>query len=132
VPDHDSVVAYQNLLDDKTHDALALDDIKRVRGAAQSGEERGESLCQAQERSAIVSLVGDCLQLGAQPFFAPAQRGHSLAQLLERYELFLIGVEESFDTLAHASQFSLQALLALLRGIGRACRGEATVEFVLD
>ena len=97
MPNHDSVVADENVLDDQAHDALALDDVKRVGGAAQSGEERRESLGQAQERSAIGSLVGDRLQLGAQRLFALPQRGHALAQLLERQELLLIGVEKSFD-----------------------------------
>src|SRR6266852_3437713 len=57
VPDDDVVVAYQNLLDDKTHDPLALHDFKRIGGAAQSAQERREGLCQAQERGAITSLL---------------------------------------------------------------------------
>src|SRR6266852_4750128 len=34
VSDDDMVLAYQNLLDDKTHDSLALHDVKRIGGAA--------------------------------------------------------------------------------------------------
>ena len=69
MPDDDGVIAYQDFFDDKTHDALALDDIQRVGGASQSGEERRERLGQAQERSAILSLVRDRLELGAQRLF---------------------------------------------------------------
>ena len=96
MPDDDVVVAYQNLLDDKTHDPLALHDFKRIGGATQSAQERREGLCQAQERGAIASLISDRLQLGAQRLFPLAQRGYSLTQLLERQEFFLIGGEKPF------------------------------------
>ena len=70
--DDDGVVSYQDFFDDETHDSLALHDIKRVGGAAQSGEERRERLGQAQERSAILRLICDRLQLGAQRLFTLA------------------------------------------------------------
>jgi hypothetical protein len=65
VSDDDTVVAYKNLLDDKPRDPLALHDIKRIRSAAQSAQERREGLCQAQKRGAIAGLISDRLQLGA-------------------------------------------------------------------
>jgi hypothetical protein len=65
VSDNDTVVAYKDLLDDKPHDPLALHDVKRIGGAAQSTKERREGLCQAQEGGAIASLISDRLQLGA-------------------------------------------------------------------
>src|ERR1039457_5670930 len=77
VADNDGVVADQNFLDDEAHDSLALEDVKRVGGAAQSCEERRESLCQAQEHGAVIGLVSDGLQLGAQCVLALAQRRHS-------------------------------------------------------
>jgi hypothetical protein len=40
VADNDGVVADQNFLDDEAYDSLALEDVKRVGGAAQSCEER--------------------------------------------------------------------------------------------
>ena len=70
MPDDDSVITDEDVLDDEAHDALALNDIKRVGGAAQTAEERRESLGKAQERGAIGSLVSDRLQLGAQRLFA--------------------------------------------------------------
>jgi hypothetical protein len=45
-------------------------------------------------------LVGDRLQLGTRRLLSLPQRRHSLAQLLQRYELFLIGIEKPFDALA--------------------------------
>ena len=83
MPDDDSVVADEDVLDDEAHDALALNDVKGVGSTAQTTEERGESLGQTQERGAIGSLVGDRLQLGPQCLFALPQQGHALAQLLE-------------------------------------------------
>jgi RNA-directed DNA polymerase len=62
--DSDGVVTDQNLLHHEPHNSLPLNDIERVRSAAQTSKERRESLCQAQESSAIVGLVGDSLQLG--------------------------------------------------------------------
>ena len=44
---HDTVVADENVLDDEAHDALALDDVKRVRGTTQSGKKRCESFGEA-------------------------------------------------------------------------------------
>ncbi len=62
--DSDGVVTDQNLLHHEPHNSLPLNDIERVGSAAQTGKERRESLCQAQESSAIVGLVSDSLQLG--------------------------------------------------------------------
>src|SRR5450755_666071 len=62
--DSDGVVTDQNLLDHEPHNSLPLNDIERVRSAAQTGKECRESLCQAQESGAIVGLVSDSLQLG--------------------------------------------------------------------
>ena len=75
MPDDDRVVANEDVLDDEAHDSLALIDVKRVGGAAQTTEECRESLGKAKERGAIGSLVSDRLQLGAQRLFALPQRG---------------------------------------------------------
>ena len=47
MPDDDRVVANEDVLDDEAHDSLALNDVKRVGGAAQTAEERRESLGKA-------------------------------------------------------------------------------------
>ena len=47
MPDDDGVVADEDVLDDEAHDSLALIDVKRVGGAAQTGEECRESLGKA-------------------------------------------------------------------------------------
>jgi len=132
MPDDDRVVANEDVLDDKPHDSLALKDIKRVSGAAQSAEERRESLGKPKERGAIGGLVGDRLELSAQRLFALPQRGHTAAQLLERQELLLIGVQQSLDAFADTGEFPLQTLLTFLGWIGRARRSEAAVKLLLD
>ena len=71
--DDDSVIANENVFDDEAHDSLALNDVERVGSAAQTAEERRESLGKAQERGAIASLVGDRLQLGPQRLFTLPQ-----------------------------------------------------------
>jgi hypothetical protein len=63
--DDDRVVANEDVLDYEAHDSLALNDIKRVGGAAQTSKKRRERLGKAQERVAISRLVSDRLQLGA-------------------------------------------------------------------
>ena len=132
MPDEDRVVADEDVFDHEAHDSLALDHIKCVGGAAQTAEERGECLGQAQEREAIGSLVSDRLRLGAQRLFALPQQGHAFAQLVERQEFLLIGVEKPFDAFAHTGEFSLQALLTFLGWLGRARCSEAAVQLLLD
>ena len=77
MPDDDRVVADEDVLDDEAHDALALNDIKRVGSVAQTAKERRESLGQAQEDGVIGSLVGNSLQVGAQCLLALPQQGHT-------------------------------------------------------
>ena len=132
MPDDDRVVANEDVLDDEAHDSLALQDVKCVGGAAQAAEERRQRLGKAQERGAIVGLVSDRLQFGAQRLFAVTQRRHTLAQLLKRQELLLIGVEKSLDAFADTGEFPLQSLLTFLGWIGAARCREAAVEFLLD
>ena len=107
MPDDDRVVANEDVLDDEAHDSLAFQDVKCVGGATQAAEERRQSLGKAQERGAIGGLVSDCLQLGTQRLFALAQRRHTLAQLLKRQEILLIGVEKSLDAFADTGEFPL-------------------------
>jgi len=78
MPDDDGVVADEDVLDDEAHDSLALNDVKGVGGAAQTAEERRESLGKAQKLCAIGSLNSDRLQLGTQPLFALPQQRHAL------------------------------------------------------
>ena len=46
MPDDDRVVAHQHLADEQAQDLLALLDVQRVRGTAETREERGQRLGQ--------------------------------------------------------------------------------------
>src|SRR6266568_6585973 len=131
VTNGDGIFPHQNVLNQKPYDSLALSDAKRFRGTAQASKECCESLCETQECSPIVGLVGDRLELGTECLLALTQPRHALAQLLDPQESFLIGVEKSFDTFANMGQLSLQTLLTFPGWIGRARGCQATIEFLL-
>src|SRR5258708_35679153 len=59
------------------------------------------SLRQSQEGCPIVGLVRDRLQPSTKGLFTLEQRGHALAQLLDRQEGFLGGVEKAVPAFAH-------------------------------
>ena len=61
VTNGDVILANQNVFNQESHDFLAFNDNKRFRRAAQASKECCESLCQAQECDAIISLVGNCV-----------------------------------------------------------------------
>jgi hypothetical protein len=89
----DSVVPHQNFFNHEPHDALAFNDIKRFSGTTQPSEKCCEGLGQAQECNLIGALVSDRLQLSTKRLLALTQQGHSIAQLFNRQESFLVGVE---------------------------------------
>ena len=97
----DGIFADQNLFNQESDDSLAFNDTKGFRSATQASQESCEGFCQSQEDSAIVSLIGDCLQLSPECLLALTQPRHAIAQLLDRQELFLIGVEQSFHAFAN-------------------------------
>src|SRR6266853_3769192 len=132
VTNDDGVVPHQDVFDHEPDDSLALRDIKRLSGTAQACEERRESLRQSQEGCPIVGLVSDRQQFSAKGLFTLAQRRHSFAQLLDRQECFLVGVEKSFHAFANMRQLSLQTLLTFLGRIARARCCQPAVKFLLD
>jgi hypothetical protein len=97
----DGVVSYQDVFHYKPHDSLAFSDTQRISSSVQAVEERREGLRQSKECRPIVGLVSDCLQFRAESLFSLAQRRHTLTQLLDRHECFLVGAQNSFDALAY-------------------------------
>ena len=63
VTNGDGIFCHQNVLNQKPYDSLALSDAQRFRGTAQASQECCEGLCETQECSLIVGLVGDRLEL---------------------------------------------------------------------
>jgi len=131
VTNGDDVLANQNVFNQESHDFLAFNDTKRFRRAAQVSKECCESLCQAQECDAIISLVGNRLQLSAECLLAMTQCRHTFTQLLKRQESFLIGGEKSFDTFANMGQLPLQTLLTFCGWIGSTCCSQPTIKFLV-
>src|SRR5712692_3879702 len=132
VANGDGVVSHQDVFDYESYDSLALRDVQRLGSTAQAGEERRESLRQSREGCPIVGLVSDRLQLSTKHLFTLAQRRHALAQLLDRQERFLVGVEKSFHAFANMRQLPLQTLLTFLGRIARACGCQPAVQFLLE
>jgi hypothetical protein len=93
VPDDDSVIANQDLLDQQSEHALTLDYVESFSRRAQTGEKRGQRFSETKIGGAVGRLVCDRLQLGADRVLALAQLGHSVAQLIERKKVFLVGGE---------------------------------------
>src|SRR5437870_10622903 len=93
VPDDDSVVADQDLLDQQSDHALTLDYVESFRGQAQPGEKRGQHFSETQIGGAVGRLICDRLQLNAGRVLTPTQLGHAVAQLIERKKVFLVGGE---------------------------------------
>jgi hypothetical protein len=124
------ILANQNVFNQESHDFLAFNDTKRFRRAAQASKECCESLCQAQECSAIISLVGNRLQLSTECLLAMTQCRHTFTQLLKRQEFFLISGEKSFDTFANMSQLPLQTLLTFCGWIGSTRCFQPTIKFL--
>src|ERR1700724_3840176 len=93
VPDDDSVVADQDLLDQHSDHALTLDYVESFGGRAQTGEKRAQRFSETQIGSGAGRLVCDRLHLGAGRVLAPTQLGHAVAQLIERQKVFLVGGE---------------------------------------
>lgn len=132
VADQDRVLADEHLLDDQAHDALALENVERVRGHAQPREKSRERLRQAQVRRALLSLFGDRVQLGPQRLLTLTQQWHALPQLVQGHEVFLIGREHPLDAFPNPSQIPLDRVFALLCGVGRTSDGEPTIKFLLN
>ncbi len=101
VANRDGVVSYQDVFHHEPHDSLPLSNTQRISGATQAGKERCKIFRQAQKSRPIISLIGDCLQLSTERLFALAQSWHTLTQLFDRQECFLVGAEEAFDAFAN-------------------------------
>jgi hypothetical protein len=132
VTDDNRIIGDEHLLHDESHDGLPLEHIERVGGRAQSPQKHRERFGQAQRPRPFPRLVRDRLPFGAQRLFTVPQGRHSLPEVLERQEVFLIGGQHSLDALAHAHQIALHSLFALGGGVGGTRHGEAPVQFLLD
>src|SRR6266404_1004811 len=106
VPDDDSVVADQDLLDQQSNHALTLDYVESFGRRAQAGEKRGQRFSETQIGGAVGGLPCDRLELGAGRVLAPTQLGHAVAQRVERQKVFLVGGEQTLDALLQTGEIA--------------------------
>src|SRR5260370_11465058 len=99
VPDDDSVVADQDLLDQQSDHALALDYVESFGRRAQTGEKRGQRFSETQIGGAVGRLVCDRLQLCAGRLLSPTQLRDSETQTLELQMRFFAEWGEAHDAL---------------------------------
>src|SRR5215471_8827810 len=130
--DDDPVVTDQDLLDEQSYHALALDDVERFGRRAQTGEKCGQRFSETQISSAVGRPVRDRLQLRADCVLAPTQIGHAVAQLVERQKILLVGCEQALDILLQAPEITLKRRFSTFCRIDVACHLQPTVELVLD
>src|ERR1019366_6131411 len=106
VADGDRVVvsADQDFADDKSQDALlfvevelVLVEVGRVEAVGETAEEALEGVGEFEVGLGVVQLGVERVELGAECGLALAQAGHPGAQLVDREELFLVGLDQAGD-----------------------------------
>ena len=128
--DRDGVVvtADHHFADDEPQDALLFFAGELVEAVAQSGEEAFEGVGEFEVGLGVLELGVERVELGAQGALALAQRGHPSAQLIERDQLFLVGLDQPLDRAGGAGEVAFERFAAPDGGMLGAQRGEAAVD----
>jgi hypothetical protein len=119
VSDGDGVVvaADEHLADDEPQDALLFVDGELVEAVGEPCEERFEGFGELEVGLGVVELGVERVELGAQRALALAQRRGAGAQLLERDELLLVGLDQPGDRGLGAVKVALESLAAADGGV---------------
>ena len=126
------VAADQDFADDEPHDALLAGDVELVQPVGEAAEERVEGVGELEVGLGVVQLGVEAVALGLERALALAQCGHPGAELLERDELFLVGLDQPLDRGAGAGEISLERFTAAGGGVLGPRRGEAAVDLGAD
>src|SRR5215218_1066178 len=112
VPDGDRVVvtADENFADHEPQDALLAGDVELVEAVGEAAEEPLDGLGELEVGLGVVQLAFERVELGLQGALALAQAGHPGAELVERDELFLVGLDQPLDRCAGAGEVALERL----------------------
>ena len=134
VSDGDGVVvaADQDFADDEPQDALLAGDVELVQAVVETAEEPVEGVGELEVGLGVVQLGVETVELGLQRGLAFAQGGHPGAQLVERDELFLVGLDQPLDRGAGAGEVALERFAATGGGVLGPHRGEAAVDLGAD
>ena len=84
-----------DLADDKPQESLALGDRKALETVIEPAQESLEVLGEAQVGLGVAKVGAQCVELGGCRLLTLAQDGHPLAQLIERDQLFLVGLDQA-------------------------------------
>src|ERR1039458_1184694 len=112
VADGDRVVvsADQDFADDKSQDALLFVEVQLVEAVGETAEEALEGVGEFEVGLGVVQLGVERVELGAECGLALAQAGHPGAQLVDREELFLVGLDQAGDGALGAGDVRVGAL----------------------
>ncbi|HXZ85563.1 MAG TPA: hypothetical protein VEI82_08745, partial [Myxococcota bacterium] len=130
--DRDLVIADEHLAHEQPHDLLALLDRELFGVGAEARVEALERLGELEVARGVVQLGIERVELGLQGRFALAQHGRAGAQLVERDQLFLVGLDQALEGAACAHQVALQSLAAVAGGVLGAEALEPPLDLGLD
>ena len=102
------VAADQDFADDEPQDALLFLDAELLEAVGEAAEEAFEGVGELEVDLRVVEVVVERVELGAQGRLPLAQRGCAGAQLLEREELFLVGLDQPGDGRLGAVEVALE------------------------
>jgi hypothetical protein len=106
--DRDRVVAADHdFADDEPQDALLFLEGQLIEPVGESAEESFEVVSECEVGLGVVQLCVERVELGAEHGLAFAQGGHPGAQLVEREELLLVGLNQPLDRAAGAGEVEL-------------------------
>jgi hypothetical protein len=97
--DRNHVLSYQDLFHQQSQDFLALAHLQRVCPCPQPGTEIGERFDQAQALGMVGGGRFQCVQFGLHRLLLLAEFRHPAAKLLQAYQTFLIGVQQTIHAL---------------------------------
>jgi hypothetical protein len=130
VSDRDGVVvaADEDFADDEAQDALLFGDVELVEAVGEPAEERLEGVGELQVGLGVVQLGVEAVELGLERALALAHRRGAGAELIERDQLFLIGLDQPLDRCGGAGEVALERLAPPGGGVLGAHRGEPAID----
>jgi hypothetical protein len=130
VSDRDRVVvaADQDFAHDEPQDALLFCERELVEPVGETVEEAFEGVGELEVGFGVVQLGVEAVELGLQCGLTLAQGGHPRAQLVERDELFLVGLDQPGDRAFGAGDVTLERFAASAGGVLGPQRLEAAVD----
>jgi hypothetical protein len=126
------VAADEHFADDESQDALLVFDAGLVQSVGEAAEEALERVGELEVGFGVVQLGVERVELGAKRALALAQRGGAGAQLLERDQLFLVGLDQPLDRAVGAGEVALERVAAPRGGVLGAQRLQSAVDLGAD